>query len=238
MTRNQKAVIGEETPSRTTLNIPASSPILIGIVGIALWRRRETWFFVGMATFALVYALGATTPLFYIFYAIIPNVGKLRAPSMIMFLFGFSFAMLAAFGIDALIKLRNEAKTRITQKLHKALVITASTLTVLALLFTAAGKPLMSVYTSIFYSGIGARNIQMMEGNIPNIVISLWLIALLSWAVTYLIHGYVTGTAGRLALFALIFISLTDLWSVDFRGKFIETVDYNRVFRTRQSLRN
>jgi len=203
-------------------------PILIGIVGIALWRRRETWFFVGMAAFALVYALGATTPLFYIFYAIIPNVGKLRAPSMIMFLFSFSFAMLAAFGIDALIKLRNEAKTRIKQKLHKALLITASALTVLALLFTAAGKPLLSVYTSIFYSGIEARNIQMMEGNVPTVVISLWLIALLCWAVTYLIRGYVTGTAGRVALFALIFISLTDLWRIDFR--FIETVDYNRYF--------
>ncbi|MCX6833438.1 MAG: hypothetical protein NT028_15165, partial [candidate division Zixibacteria bacterium] len=203
-------------------------PILIGIVGIALWRRRETWFFVGMAAFALVYALGATTPLFYIFYAIIPNVGKLRAPSMIMFLFSFSFAMLAAFGIDALIRLRNEAKTRVTQKLHKALLITASSLTVLALLFTAAGKPLLSVYTSIFYSGIEARNIQMMEGNIPTIVMSLWLIALLCWAATYLIRGYVTGTAGRVALFALIFISLTDLWRVDFR--FIDTVDYNRYF--------
>ncbi len=203
-------------------------PILIGIVGIALWRRRETWFFVGMAVFALIYALGATTPLFYIFYAIIPNVGKMRAPSMIMFLFGFSFAMLAAFGIDALIKLRNEAKTRITQKLHKALMITASALTVLALLFTAAGKPLLSVYTSIFYTGIEARNIQMMEGNFPTVVVSLWLIALLCWAVTYLIRGYVTGTVGRVALFALIFISLTDLWRVD--SGFINTVDYNRYF--------
>jgi hypothetical protein len=203
-------------------------PILIGIVGIALWRRRETWFFVGLAAFALVYALGATTPLFYIFYAIIPNVGKLRAPSMIMFLFGFSFAMLAAFGIDALINLRNEAKTRIKQKLNKALLITASALTVLALLFSVAGKPLLSVYTSIFYSVIDARNIQMMEGNLPNVVISLWLIALLCWGAIYLIRGYITGTAGRLALFALIFVSLIDLWRVDFR--FIDTIDYNRYF--------
>jgi hypothetical protein len=203
-------------------------PILIGIVGIALWRRRETWFFAGMAAFALVYALGATTPLFYIFYVILPNVSKMRAPSMIMFLFSFSFAMLAALGIDALIRLRNEAKARITQKLHKALMITSSALTVLALLFTAAGKPLLSVYTSIFYSGIETRSIQMMEGNVPTVVMSLWLIALLCWAATYLIRGYVTGTAGRLALFALIFISLTDLWRVDFR--FIETVDYDRYF--------
>ena len=33
---------------------------------------------------------------------------------------------------------------------------------------------------------------------------------------------------GRIALFGLIFVSLVDLWRVDFR--FIETADYNRVF--------
>ncbi len=203
-------------------------PMLLGVIGIALFRRRETWFLIGLAAFALIYALGGTTPLFYIFFAIIPNVSKMRAPAMIMFLFSFSFAMLAAFGIDALIRLRSEAKTRIVPKLHKGLVITASALTIMALLFTIAGKALMSVYTSIFYSGIDARNVPMMEGTIPTIVMGLWLIALLCWATTYLIRSYVIGTAGRLALFALIFISLIDLWRVDFR--FIETIDYNRYF--------
>jgi hypothetical protein len=203
-------------------------PLLIGIVGIALWRRRETWFFVGLAAVALIYALGATTPLFYIFYAVIPNVSKMRAPSMIMFLFSFSFAMLAAFGIDALIKLRHEGKARVTQKLNKALMVTASVLTVLALLFTAAGKPLMSVYTSIFYSGIAADNARMLEGNLPTVVVSFWLIALLCWVAVLLIRGYVSGTMGRVALFGLIFLSLVDLWRVDFR--FIDTADYNRYF--------
>ena len=87
-------------------------PLFLGVIGIALWRRRETWFLLGMAAFALIYALGGTTPFFYIFYAVIPNVSKMRAPSMIMFLFSFSFAMLAAFGIDALIKLRHEVESQ------------------------------------------------------------------------------------------------------------------------------
>jgi len=180
-----------------------------------------------MAAFALIYALGGTTPLFYIFYAVIPNVGKMRAPSMIMFLFSFSFAMLAAFGIDALIKLRHESKARITNKLTGADDV-ATVMSALALLFTAAGKPLMSVYTSVFYSGIAADNVRMMEGNLPTIIISLWLIALLCWVATFLIRGYVGGTVGRIALFGLIFVSLVDLWRVDFR--FIGTADYNRVF--------
>ncbi len=203
-------------------------PLLIGIVGLALWRRRESWFFAGMAALALIYALGGTTPLFYIFYAVVPNVSKMRGPSMIMFLFSFSFAMLSAFGIDALIKLHNESKARITGKLSKALMITAAVLTVLAVLFTVAGKSLMSVYTSIFYSGIGADNVRMMDGNLPTVIISFWLIAMITWLATFLIRGYVTGKVGRIALYTLIFLSLVDLWRVDFR--FISTVDYNRTF--------
>lgn len=203
-------------------------PIFLGIIGIALFRRRETWFLLGLGVFALIYALGGTTPLFYLFYAVIPNVSKMRAPSMIMFLFGFSFSMLAAFGIDALIRLRSEGKARVKDALHKWLMIVSAIVTVKALLFLVAGKALSSLYTSIFYSGISADNVQMMQGNIPTVTISFWLIAALCWATTFLIRGYVTGSAGRIALFGLIFVSLIDLWRVDFR--FIDTADYNRYF--------
>ncbi len=203
-------------------------PIMLGILGIALCRRRETWFLLGLAVFALVYALGGTTPFFYLFYAVIPNVSKMRAPSMIMFLFGFSFAMLAAFGIDALIKLRSEGKARLIEKMQKVMLIVAAVITGLALLFSVAGKPLLSVYTSIFYSGISVDNARTMDLNVATIVMGLWLIALLTWAVVWLIRGYVRGTMGRIALFALIFVCLIDLWRVDLR--FIDVADYNRVF--------
>jgi hypothetical protein len=203
-------------------------PIMLGVIALALWRKRETWFLLGLAALALVYALGDTTPLFHIFYAIIPNVSKMRAPSMIMFLFAFSFAMLAAYGIDALIRLRSESKGKLTEKLNKALLIAAGILTVITLLFSVASSALMSVYTSIFYSSISADNAQTMTADLPAIILSLWVITVLTWVAILLIRGYVSGNMGRIALFGLIFISLIDLWRVDFR--FIDTADYNRYF--------
>ncbi len=203
-------------------------PLLLGIVGIVLWRKRETWFLLGLGVFALIYALGDSTPLFHVFYAIIPNVKKMRAPSMIMFLFSFSFAILAAFAIDALTNIRSDKKSMVGPKLSKGLLIVAAILTLKALFATVAGESLMSLYSSIFYSGITPDNHQAMIGTLGTIQVSLWLVALLSWLTWFFVKGYCSGTIGRIAIVALIFASLVDLWRVDFR--FIEVAQFSQYF--------
>lgn len=203
-------------------------PLLLGIVALALWRKRETWFLLGLALFALIYALGDTTPLFHLFYAIIPNVKKMRAPSMIMFLFTFSFSILAAFAIDAITNLRADKKSTAGPKLAKALLIVASILTLKAFFATVAGESLMSIYTSILYSGIAPDNHQAMIGTLGTIQMSLWIVALLSWLTWFLIRGYSAGTIGRIAIVGLVFASLVDLWRVDFR--FIEVAPFSAYF--------
>jgi len=204
-------------------------PVFLGILGIILWRDRRTWFLLGLGVFALIYALGDTTPLFRVFYELIPNVKKMRAPSMIMFLFSFAFVMLAAYGIDAFQRLRAEKKSRTTDRLNQWLLIVAGLLTAKALLFTIAGESMMSMYTSIFYSGITDDNRGALLAGLGAIKLSLWVIAILTWLAVYLIRGYTRGQFGRIALVGLIFLSLIDLWRVDFR--FISTADYNAYFR-------
>lgn len=203
-------------------------PLLLGIICIAVWRNRETWFLLGLGVFALIYALGDTTPLFHIFYAIIPNVKKMRAPSMIMFLFSFSFALLAAFAIDALTSLRADRKSQLGQKLSKVLLIIAGIFTVKALFMTVAGASMMSMYRSIFYSDISPDNYQAMMGMIGTIQVSFWLVAILSWFCWFLIRGYSAATIGRIAIVGLIFASLVDLWRVDFR--FIDVAEFSQYF--------
>lgn len=205
-------------------------PVFLGIIGLVLWRERRTWFLLGLGLFALIYALGDTTPIFRLFYALLPGVKKMRAPSMIMFLFSFSFCMLAAFGIDAIQKLRSEKKPALTENLNKWLLIFAGVLTLKALLITVAGSSLLNLYTSIFYSGISAappdNNVQTMLGTLGTIQMSLWLIAILCWAAVFLIRGLSRGTMGRIAIVGLIFLSLVDLWRVDLR--FIQIAPYNQ----------
>ncbi len=203
-------------------------PFFFGILAVILWRNRETWFLLGLGILALIYALGDTTPLFRIFYELVPNVKKMRAPSMIMFLFSFAFCMLAAYGIDALARLRSEKKGATTASLNKWLMIIAGVITAKALLFTISGESMMRVYTSIFYSGISPDNAQTMVGTLPTIKISLWLIAGLFWLVVWLIRGFTQGSFGRIALVIFTFASLVDLWRVDFR--FIEIANFSQYF--------
>lgn len=204
--------------------------LLLGIMGFALWRRRESWFLMGMAVVALIYALGATTPLFRIFYYLVPNVSKMRAPSMIMFLFSFSFAMLAAFAVDALRKLRAGGSAERRRKLGKALLIVAGVLTVIALFYSVAGSALMSVYTSIFYSNITQAKQTAMEGHIPNITVALWAIAILSWLILLLVRAFVDKKLGTVAIVGLIFLALIDLWRLDFN--FVGVGSYDHYFPT------
>ncbi|MGD8868748.1 MAG: hypothetical protein PVI01_14050, partial [Gemmatimonadales bacterium] len=76
--------------------------LLLPLAFIARRRRAEVWLFTGLAAASLVYALGATTPLFHLFYWLVPGVKLFRAPSSIMFLFAIAVVTAAALGLEGL----------------------------------------------------------------------------------------------------------------------------------------
>ena len=65
-----------------------------------LWRRRwPVWVALGMGLFALAYGLGAHTPVHRLFFELAPGVKMFRAPSIIMFIFSWAMATMAAVGL-------------------------------------------------------------------------------------------------------------------------------------------
>jgi len=81
----------------------------LGVVPVALtlaaWlgpRRRETWFFLALTAFALVYALGTQTPLFGLVFFVLPGAGFLRVPTRLWTFAGAAIAVTAGLGLDAL----------------------------------------------------------------------------------------------------------------------------------------
>ena len=60
--------------------------------------KRLTWFFVFLATYGTLFALGGNTPFYRIPYTILPGIAKTRAPDMIFFLTSLAVAVLAGFG--------------------------------------------------------------------------------------------------------------------------------------------
>jgi hypothetical protein len=75
--------------------------VLLGILAFVGARQRGLlWFMVGLGGVALAYALATYTPIWTLFYAVVPGIQLFRAPSMAIFLSGFAVATLAAFGVD------------------------------------------------------------------------------------------------------------------------------------------
>ena len=73
--------------------------IFFALAGLSLKEvraRRENLFWLGVATFAVIYAIGANTPLFQLFYQLVPGVKSFRAPSMVLFWVPMALLMIAA----------------------------------------------------------------------------------------------------------------------------------------------
>ncbi|HKW08874.1 MAG TPA: hypothetical protein VJO33_00760 [Gemmatimonadaceae bacterium] len=80
----------------------AASLFLAGL-GLTSERRGFRWFWIGAFIVSLLWALGGSTPFYHIVYAIIPGTHYFRAPSTMLFLVGFSSAVLAALGAERLL---------------------------------------------------------------------------------------------------------------------------------------
>ena len=84
--------------------------ILAGIGLTQTTRRRMRWAFVALAVFFLSIALAGATPLFRLWYALLPMIAKARAHSMAFYLVSFAVAVWAAFGVETI--LRRDVKIR------------------------------------------------------------------------------------------------------------------------------
>ena len=92
-------------PFKLNAEYPGLSVLFLAALGLALFHReRRHWFWLwgGVALLAVVFALGAHTPLYRLFYAIIPGIKNFRAPSMMLFWLAAALLVMSA---DALSRL-------------------------------------------------------------------------------------------------------------------------------------
>ncbi len=101
---------------------PGGVVLLLALV--ALLRKNagvSRWFWVGVAVFATVYALGANLP-FNLWVARLPGFNLLRVPSRALFITGLALAALAAHGLDGLLRAPVEIPFRWTNRIFVGLV--------------------------------------------------------------------------------------------------------------------
>jgi hypothetical protein len=202
--------------------------LFLALVTIIYRRSRLVWFFSGLGILALIYALGATTPFFRIFYYLVPGVKSFRGPSMINFLFCFSTVTIAMLGLQNYLELK-ESPDKAKRFLKIALIL-AAVYSGFTILVTILGKSFFDLWIAVFYNGIEPTKRAPLAQDIPKIIRGLWISTTLLWLGYGVLRFHLKGAFKQsMVVGALAVIALVDLFRFD--SRFINVMDPDQYYR-------
>jgi hypothetical protein len=215
--------------------------LMLGLLGLLYFRRRkEAWFFGGLTLFGILYGLGGTTPFFWIMFKLVPKVSSMRSAPMILFLSSFGLSMLAGMGIQAVMDAHKDRDFKLGRKFDYLLFGFPLFMLILALGFSVAGKTMLDIWSSLFYSEAATtmiqQNVSKLDAgyaNLAAITPGAWLgffFTALTAAFIWLYRQKKVGVGILIAIVAVIavdgirfdrrFVSLVD--PASFSGRFDE----------------
>jgi len=204
------------------LGIPV---LLLAVFALFGQRRRALrWFMAAMSLLWLLFALGTHTPVWRLFYEIVPGISLFRVPSIAAFLVSFGATTLFALGVDDLVR---EAPSRVglfrTRRGH--VLLGCLGLLVIGFLLHSTGA-LGRMWTTLVYPDVGQRGLATLSTAAPFITrgfgIAVLLAALTIAALWAGLDRKIPLTAALAALGVLVAL---DLGRVD--RAFIDTWDYH-----------
>jgi len=208
--------------------------LILSIGAVILVRKPRTWLFFGLGTFSLIYGLGATTPLFRLFYTLIPQVKKFRGPSMIIFLAAFSAIILSCYIIDAIVD-ENRRRELIDRGLLRYLAIAGGAFIVISLIATVMGKGFFNGWSFLLYRGIDSSKKAVMAANASNLVKGAWIgVLLLAASLGALFLALRDKISATIAITVIIMATGLDLLRVD--KPFIQIVNPEAYFGASSSI--
>ncbi len=195
-----------ENPFKLHTEYVGAVIVLLTLVGAWVSRRDPFWwFFLGLTVFALTISFGGYTPIYRLYYDVLPGTSKFRAPSIAFFLVSTSLVMMAALTLERLAALRDDSAREPADAVHAVpwILAGASALALIVLLSAAGG-------------GAGDARASALAGGAFRVAIVTWLAsgALWLWLRASIPSGAVAA--------ALAVLVVVDLWVVD--RHFFETV--------------
>ena len=196
-------------------------PLLFGILGLVYLRDRMRWYYLVISLLSIVYALGATTPLYRLFYHLVPGVKNFRAPSMIIFLFCFAAVALASAFLSRLLDRDSQKSSPLSPKLFLYIIAGAVGT---AFVLSVMNGPFFDLWRSVLYRDISEQAIQALTANRKFFIGDLWRVTIMVCAAAGGVWMFLTGRIGALALAVLLALTaLIDGSVVD--ARFITVID-------------
>ncbi len=197
--------------------------LLAGVSFFGGARRSLRFFFSGLGGVALLFALGAHTPVWRLFYEIVPGIGLFRAPSLAIFLFGFSAVTLMAFGVERLLELEGTGSEADWTRPGRFLWVASGVLLVGFVLVASGG--LSGLWSLLVYRDMPDQAAQILTNAEPFIERGFIIVVILSVATAGVAWGLRTARLASLgAVIALGTLIWVDLVRVDI--PFIQTQDF------------
>lgn len=206
---------------------------VLGIAALAgLKGDRRRWGLGVMAAVALLYALGAGTPVFRLLYSVVPGLKNFRAPSLAAFVAIASLTLLASLLLERVLA---EGDQRARKVMSNALLAGALIALLIGAIALAGGPGLYGKWTSIFGAAEGGPRAEAFAADVPRIAGGAIVVALLcglAWLAVFLWGRGIL----RPAHVALILTGLTviDLLRVD--SRYIQIVRYDDFFPPDQGI--
>jgi len=208
--------------------------VMLLLVALAWSGGRSAgirWFMSGLGAVTLLFTLGSHTPVWRIFYELIPGISLFRAPSMAIFLAAFAGATLAGYGVDRGAALLEEGREGLLLRILGGI----GGVLALGWLLTVTGA-LQPLWTGVLYGDIPGQKAEALARALPHIA-SGFGIALILTAVTAALWWAV----GRRYLPPLLLVpALLVLIAIDqgrVNGAFIEVMDYRAFAAPDQNVR-
>lgn len=107
---------------------------------IFFWKRSYTKFYVISTLVVLFIAFGGYTPVYRIFYTLIPGFKLMRAPNLSFYLVSFGFIVLGAIGFDSILTKPQDEKAVDFKKRYAIAALVLLAVIVLAGIICAAGR--------------------------------------------------------------------------------------------------
>jgi hypothetical protein len=186
---------------------PGGIVLFLAIIGAVLagWRRKGFWLI--SVLIILIYALGATTPLFSLLVAVIPLLDSMRAPTTAMFMAIFGIAMLAGLGVDQILERTNEGVPGLSRTAKRLLIAAPLVSVIVAIACSILGGRLFTLYAKTLYPALlEAGNLKWgyAQTNLPHLLTGLWVVAAGVALVCALVLWVQRTPANRAALLGLV----------------------------------